>query len=207
MKNKVWIASGLAFSIITSTLAATASFIGSSSIAAPNAQPWGAWSPIVFCPPGSYVNGYSMRVEAPQGRGDDTALNAITLYCYNRAGNMVGWIRPHPGIWGNWGPVANCPVGTYANGFQLKVEGFQGSGDDTGANSLKFRCSDGYSMIEAPGGGPWGNWSSLLEVAHSGALPRPQIWAICGVRAKFENHVGGRDDTALNNLEFYWCGS
>ncbi len=207
MKNKVWIASGLAVSIITSTLTATAGPIGPSigtvSTSAPNGQPWGRWSDIVFCPKDSYVGGYSMRVEPPQGRkNDDTALNAVALYCYDRAGNMVARIEPHPGFWGNWGQVANCPKGTYANAFQLKVEPFQGTGDDTGANSLKLFC--GGTEIEAPGGGPWGNWSTTQRVSIVQGLPLP-ISAICGVRARVESPLGGRDDTALNDLEFYWC--
>jgi hypothetical protein len=215
MKNKVWIASGLAVSVITSTLTATAapiySGIGGVSFTAPNGQPWGQWSKIVYCPTGSYVGGYSMRVEPPQGRGDDTALNAVALYCYDRAGNMVERIEPHPGFWGNWGQVANCPRGTYATQFQLKVEPFQGTGDDTGANSLKFNCGGGFdTQIEASGGGPWGNWSRWLEVGPPLGFQfgsQPRIWAICGARARVESPIGARDDTALNDLEFFWCGS
>ena len=105
------------------------------------------------CPAGSYVGGYSMRVEPPQGgKRDDTALNAVALYCYDRAGNMVERIEPHPGFWGNWGGQDHCPQGTYATAFALKVEPQQGRGDDTGANSVKFNCSNG-TVIEASGGG------------------------------------------------------
>jgi hypothetical protein len=212
MKNKVWIAIGLALFIITSNLAATAGFIGPGiagvSINAPNAQPWGRWSQIVFCPAGSYVNGYSMRVEPPQADGrDDTALNAIRLFCYSPNGINVGYagvIEPHPGIWGDWGPVASCPQREYAKAFSLKVESFQGSGDDTGANSLKFLCTD-RSEIEASNGGRWGNWSHWLHIGELYWLPSPQNKIICGVRARFENHIGARDDTALNDLEFFWC--
>jgi hypothetical protein len=106
MKNKVWIASGLAFSLINSTLTASAGFIlprnditGVKS--APNATGWGGWSRTTYCPAGSYVGGYSMRVEPWQRGGDDTALNAVALYCYDRDGNMVERIEPHPGFWGN----------------------------------------------------------------------------------------------------------
>ncbi len=202
MKNKGWIASGLAFSIIASTLTATASFItrpaGKYSWSAPNALPWGQWSNKFSCPVGSYVGGYSMRVEPPQGRGDDTALNAIALHCYDRGGYRVAKLVPHPGIWGNWGREAHCPPGTYARGFQLKVEPLQGTGDDTGANSLKFICGNNYDFpteIEASGGGTWGNWH----------VPLFSTGAICAVRVKFERHQGGRDDTALNDVEFFWC--
>jgi hypothetical protein len=199
MKNKVWMASGLALALITGTLTATAASIRNditSIKTAPNGGSWGGWSTAIYCPAGSYVGGYAMRVEEDQGRGDDTALNAVALYCYNRAGNMVERIVPDQGIWGSWREGAHCQKGTYATAFQLKVEGGQGSRDDTAANSVKFNCSNG-AVIEASGGGGWGGWSSWVTGSPNSA--------ICGVRAKFEGNQGKGDDTALNNLEFAWC--
>lgn len=201
----MWIASGLALSLINSTLTASAGFIvprnGITGVkSAPNATGWGRWSTAVYCPSGSYVGGYSMRVEPWQRRGDDTALNAVALYCYDHAGNMVERIVPHPGFWGNWGEEAKCPKGTYAMQFKLKVEPPQGRGDDTGANSVAFTCHRvpmAIIEIEASGGGGWGSWSSWVL--------GPQYSAICGVRAKVEDWQRGGDDTALNDLEFTWC--
>jgi len=200
MKNKVWMASGLALSLITGTLTATAASFRTDITGvrnAPNGGPWGGWSRAIYCPAGSYVGGYSMRVEPSQGGGDDTALNAVALYCYNRAGTMVERIVPDQGIWGSWREGANCSRGTYARAFSLKVEPGQGRGDDTAANSVKFSCSNG-AVIEASGGGGWGSWTSSWVTG-------PGNSAICGVRAKFEGSQGGGDDTALNDLEFTWC--
>jgi hypothetical protein len=184
-----------------STLTASAGFIFRNDItgvkSAPNATGWGRWSTAVYCPAGSYVGGYSMRVEPWQRRGDDTALNAVALYCYDRAGYMVERIEPHPGFWGNWGEQDHCPQGTYATAFKLKVESPQRGGDDTAANSLAFRCGNG-SQIEASGGGGWGNWTSTWVTGSRNS-------AICGVKAKFEDWQRGGDDTALNDLEFTWC--
>jgi hypothetical protein len=200
MKNKVWMASGLALSLITGTLTATAASFRNDITGiktAPNGGPWGGWSTAIYCPAGSYVRGYSMRVEENQGRGDDTALNAVALYCYNRAGIMVERIVPDQGIWGSWREGKNCQNGTYATAFKLKVEGGQGNGDDTAANSVKFSCSNG-AEIEASGGGAWGSWTTNWVTGWPNS-------AICGVRAKFEGNQGKGDDTALNNLEFVWC--
>jgi Vitelline membrane outer layer protein I (VOMI) len=200
MKKNVWIASSLVISFITSTLTASAATFRNDITGvknAPNATPWGGWSTAIYCPAGSYVGGYSMRVEPNQGAGDDTALNAVALYCYDRAGNMVERIVPHPGFWGNWGEGANCPKGTYAVAFKLKVEPGQGNGDDTGANSVTFGCSNS-TVIEASGGGQWGTWTRDW-------LTGPPNSAICGVRAKVEPEQGKGDDTALNDLEFTWC--
>ncbi|MGE5658564.1 MAG: hypothetical protein ACM37W_18335 [Actinomycetota bacterium] len=202
MKKNVWIASSLALYFITSNLTASAIAAGFRNDItgvrnAPNATPWGGWSTAIYCPPGTYVGGYSMRVEPDQGKGDDTALNAVALYCYDRAGNMAERIVPHPGFWGNWGEGASCPKGSYAVAFKLKVEPPQGNGDDTGANSVAFGCSNG-TVIEASGGGRWGAWTPNW-------LTGPPNSAICGVRAKVENQQGKGDDTALNDLEFTWC--
>lgn len=200
MKNNLLIASGLVISVVTSTLTASADSFRNDITAvinAPNATPWGGWSTAVYCPRGTYVGGYAMRVEPPVGRGDDTALNAVALYCYDRAGNMIQRIVPHPGHWGNWGEGANCPRGSYAQAFKLKVESPIGSGDDTAANSVIFGCSNG-SVIEASGGGQWGTWTQNW-------LTGPPNSAICGVRAKVEAPIGSGDDTALNDLEFSWC--
>jgi hypothetical protein len=207
MKSKVWMASGLALSLITTNLTAPAAVFSRDdktlSQTAPNATPWGGWSERVYCPQGSYVGGYRMRVEPSRGSKDDTALNAVDLYCYDRAGNLVSSLIPHNGHWGDWGQLATCPKGTYATAFMLKVEPPQGRGDDTGANSVKFACSNG-SVIEASGGGAWGSWTSgwVIDPSYSWNTTNT---AICGVSAKIEGWQGTGDDTSLNDLEFTWC--
>jgi hypothetical protein len=42
---------------------------------------WGTWGNRVSCPEGSYICVIKTRVEAYQGKGDDTALNEATFYC------------------------------------------------------------------------------------------------------------------------------
>ncbi|VXD25875.1 conserved exported hypothetical protein [Planktothrix serta PCC 8927] len=163
---------------------------------APNATPWGSWTRAVYCPPGSWAAGYTMRVEPNQGTGDDTSLNAVALYCRDRNGRDVTRITPHDGFWGSWREGANCPQGQFFTHFTLKVEPSQGSGDDTAANSVAFACNG--QRIEASGGGQWGEFGEWQGKQFSGA-------AICGVRAKIEGKQGTGDDTALNNLEFTWC--
>jgi hypothetical protein len=161
-----------------------------------NGGSWGGWTLPVYCPPGTWAAGYTMRVEPPQGKGDDTALNAVALYCRDRYGNDMGRVSPHPGFWGNWVEGANCPRGAFLTYFRLKVEPSLGSGgDDTAANSVAFKCSTGH-IIEAAGGrwGYYGYWQGGYLNA-----------AICGVAAKVEPQQGKGDDTALNDLEFTWC--
>ncbi|MDJ0556384.1 MAG: hypothetical protein QNJ68_18485 [Microcoleaceae cyanobacterium MO_207.B10] len=160
-----------------------------------NGAPWGTWTRPAYCPPGSWAAGYTMRVEPGQGRGDDTALNAVALYCRDRRGRNVGRISPHQGFWGSWVEGAGCQPAQFFTHFQLKVERGQGRGDDTAANSVRFWCSND-ERVEATGG-PWGRFGEW-----QGGFSRA---AICGVRAKVESKQGRGDDTALNDLEFTWC--
>ena len=46
-----------------------------------NAGGWGQWSDPVHCPANYYVCGMAQRVESSQGKGDDTAMNAVAFYC------------------------------------------------------------------------------------------------------------------------------
>jgi hypothetical protein len=42
---------------------------------------WGEWGKVEYCPEGEKATGFSLKTEREQGRGDDTALNAIALIC------------------------------------------------------------------------------------------------------------------------------
>ena len=45
------------------------------------AQSLGDWGKVEYCPEGEKATGFSLKTEREQGRGDDTALNAIALLC------------------------------------------------------------------------------------------------------------------------------
>ena len=160
--------------------------------------PWGKWSNPVYCPPGTWAGGYSMRVEPSKPNNDDTAMNAIALYCYDRNGSLVQRISPHPGYWGTWGEAVSCSRNNFFTHFRQKVEMRLPPGkDDTSVNSVAFRCSDGTNL-EGGNGGPFGRWEEWR-------FPPNHNSAICGVRAKTEPPQDSGDDTALNNLEFSFC--
>ncbi|CAM4663487.1 unnamed protein product [Leuciscus chuanchicus] len=92
--------------------------------------------------------------------------------------------------WGKWGLTQWCNTSGYLTAFMLRVESSQGSGDDTAANNIKFKCSGG-AVLE--GGsttwGDWGEWSPTCEGR-----------GICGIQTRIEEPQGLGDDTALNDF-------
>jgi len=88
--------------------------------------------------------------------------------------------------WGSWRSVKRCPQNTYIVGFSQRVEGQQGTGDDTALNALRFKCSDG-TIIETEGT-PWGTWGSWATCPNIGGM---EGYAI-GMTVKREYAQGSR---------------
>ncbi|KAK2898148.1 vitelline membrane outer layer protein 1-like [Channa argus] len=163
-----------------------------------NGGPWGEWGRMELCPEGYYASGFSLKVEGKQGRGDDTALNGIRLYCVNPNNNVNGQysiIESSVGRWGEWTSVKWCLAQRLVS-FMLRVEPSIGDGDDTAANNIKFLCSGSGVQLEGDGltWGTWGSWSSKCSKG-----------AICGLQTRVEGPQGDGDDTALNDVQFLCC--
>jgi len=157
-----------------------------------NGGTWGSWGTTEFCPDGSYVTGYQIKVEPPRGHDDDTALNAIRLYCRDKNDVTTGSITSSQQSWGTWQGKEECRS-TFMKGFRLRVEPHGGHDDDTAANSLDMMCENGDVL--AGGGDSWGSWSEWVEC--------PDGQAIVGLQTKVEGHQGHDDDTALNSVIMY----
>ncbi|XP_056113732.1 vitelline membrane outer layer protein 1-like [Rhinichthys klamathensis goyatoka] len=161
-----------------------------------NGGPWGSWGVISMCPSGTYVDAFSLKVEGKLiFGGDDTALNGIRLYCVDRPGaDEYTAITSDVGGWGEWTDKKSCPVGFFT-AFQLKVESPRGSGDDTAANSIDFKCSDWVIWGKGLNWGDWGDWSATCEGK-----------GICGLQTRVEESQGSEgDDTALNDVIMFCC--
>jgi hypothetical protein len=96
---------------------------------------WGNWQGAAECM-GSYLSGARLRVEAPQGNGDDTGANNAEFTCSG------GGYATAPGGqgWGQWSFWQSCPVNSAVCGLSIRFEGSQGGGDDTAMNGLRLYC-------------------------------------------------------------------
>jgi len=113
-----------------------------------------------------------------------------------RIGEVVSNIGPFGGVWGDWSSIAMCPSGKLAFGFDVKVEGSQGGGDDTALNGIRLTCGlNGLPTSEITSGqGGWGSWR--------GGKQCPQGEYLTGVRIMIEGKQGAGDDTAGDNAAF-----
>lgn len=96
--------------------------------------------------------------------------------------------------WGAWSEPVWCPDRGFLTAFALRVEAAETPGDNTAANNVRFRCSDG-SELEGPGlsWGEFGEWSDACSKG------------VCGLQTKIEAPRGLGDDTALNDLRLFCC--
>ncbi|XP_003466238.1 vitelline membrane outer layer protein 1 homolog [Cavia porcellus] len=158
-----------------------------------NGGPWGDWAWPEMCPDGYLASGFSLKVEPVQGiSADDTALNGIRLHCTRGAAQHV--VESKSGRWGAWSEPVWCPDRGFLTAFALRVEAAETPGDNTAANNVRFRCSDG-SELEGPGlsWGEFGEWSDACSKG------------VCGLQTKIEAPRGLGDDTALNDLRLFCC--
>ena len=154
---------------------------------------WGKWAPVFStCPAGSYAYGFRVRVEKKQGKGDDTALNAIQLRCRTPSGSGKGLVKSLEGGWGSWSSWTHCAKGHFLKSYRMRVEKRQGNKDDTAANDVTFKCTNGKTLT-ASRRGPWGTWKNGQDCGNKGV--------ISGLKTRVESSQKDKDDTALNGLD------
>lgn len=105
---------------------------------------WGKWTKVHSCPKGEKAAAFKLRVEAKQGSGDDSALNAISIRCRKDGEGFTDKkpsITAHKGYWGSWSKHwETCPLETAVCGVRTRVEPKQGKGDDSAMNDIRLLC-------------------------------------------------------------------
>lgn len=161
---------------------------------------WGNWGAIEFCPDRSFASGFDLKIEDYRTSRDDTALNAITLFCTNLNGTQQKDITSSAGPWGYYHGRKHCPDGL-GIGFELRSEPKQGRLDDKAAIDFTLICANndgarthvkGYEVMN------FGYWATMNRMCPRGS-------AICGIRTQVESPQGRGDDTALNNVDLACC--
>jgi len=161
---------------------------------------WGSWGCMDFCPNDSFVYNIQLRSEGSQGSGDDTALNGVSMGCFNRFnGAFTGNVNSTIGQYGGWLAGANTSPFATNNpvvGGQMRIEAPQGSGDDTAANALSFRALNGVFSTPTAATS-WGSWGGVSSCGAGRA--------VCGISTRVEASQGSSDDTMLNGVQFACC--
>ncbi len=165
---------------------------------------WGDWKNWQYCPEDSFATGYAMRVEPKQGKGDDTAVNGIKLYCVNKStGKRVATITSGVAPWGSWREGTSCENGALNSSAQ-SFEPHRDDTDDTATNSVRFKCTSGEA-IQSAGSMPWGKWGAYQTCPNRKIMGDIVRTAICGLQTRIEPHQKKGDDTALNGANYACC--
>jgi hypothetical protein len=123
--------------------------------------------------------------------------------CATPRTDVTAELLPGDGSWGTWRTTAYCPPGQYALGYRMRVEGNQGSGDDTSLNAVQLDCQVPFAAVGqtvSSHDGLWGGWGSTRYCSNA------RSWApsnfMSGARIRIESSQGGGDDTAANDVTF-----
>ncbi|KAK2715093.1 vitelline membrane outer layer protein 1 homolog [Artemia franciscana] len=104
------------------------------------------------------------------------------------------------GPWGDWGLWDNCPEGSYANGFRMKVEP-ENVADETSVNSICLECVYADTGLQAnrpcSSEGPWGDFRGPYTCPMVGN----NRTYIVGFALKNQQPSVLGDETAVNNMK------
>ncbi|XP_060091168.1 vitelline membrane outer layer protein 1-like [Heteronotia binoei] len=162
-----------------------------STLTVPNGWSGSIWGPKQVCASG-YAQKFSLKVEPYQGIWrDDTSLNGIRLYCSD--GSIISSAE---GEYGTWSKEESCKSG-FLNSFSLRVSAREPINDNTAAENVKFKCTDGRELEGS--GHAWGEYAAWSESCQEGG--------ICGIQTKVDivPRYNAVDPTGLENVRFFCC--
>ncbi|XP_045174535.2 vitelline membrane outer layer protein 1-like [Mercenaria mercenaria] len=113
------------------------------------------------------------------------------------------------GQYGLWTDPEFCPMGTFASGYNMKIESNHLFGDDTTLNAIKLTCSDTWGHLEkgatvTSGEGNFGTWAKTetcnQEYHAANFLTAFSLQVSAPLRSVKQ---GSGDDTSANYIKFY----
>ncbi|XP_069983708.1 vitelline membrane outer layer protein 1 [Penaeus vannamei] len=166
-----------------------------------NGLSWGDWGPIEYCEDGSFATAFQVKFEPYSLLDtDETAVNAVRLYCSTLDHILTGYVYSVEGKHGDWENIRHCSSG-FVTGMRANVLEPQGTlGDDVAVKNVQLACDEGQEVItgvieeeEKIPDGKWSFWSRCS--AGSG---------VCGIEIRYEN-AGLGDDAGVTNIAMFCC--
>ncbi|XP_018020559.1 vitelline membrane outer layer protein 1 homolog [Hyalella azteca] len=166
----------------------------------------GDWGFIGLCPEYSFVHAFEILF-VPPGNVDETAINAVKLYCSTEQHFDVGYVESAAGPDGLWYGMKVCH-GTFITGFRAKVLEYQGVfTDDVAVQDFQAECNygeeilSGISLLDEEDATPVefndGEWSVWAQC--------PPGNAVCGLQTRVEAPQLADDDTAVTDINLFCC--
>ena len=160
----------------------------------------GNWLSPLYCPDGSYANGYKQFIETKTGGFlfDDLGLLLVELTCVNiLSPTTISTIKHSTTVSSSttlWSSQASCSDSNiYLNGFNLKY-----GTSSIAATGIKFLCLNGVE-VEATLTMNDGTWRGVTTC--------PTGSAVCGIQIMFDENMGAfEDDSGLNDVKIFCCG-
>ena len=135
---------------------------------------------------------------------DDEQVDRVEQEFTGSRSDHTATRRPSAGHWGDWTQPLYCNEGSWAVGYQMRVEASQGTNkDDTALNTVQLQClSRDAASVEwiRPHDGIWGTWGAAVSCSATNNF-------LSSARMRVEPNLGSnRDDTAANDIEFGCSG-
>lgn len=108
---------------------------GDTELVTPYESDRGSWGSEVECV-GGVLTGARLKIEPPQGGGDDTGCNAVHFAC---SGDLE-LQADNDARWGSFGEWTDCAPDEAVCGVSLFVDSVEPDGDETGMNALDLLC-------------------------------------------------------------------
>nr|XP_053652065.1 vitelline membrane outer layer protein 1 homolog [Cherax quadricarinatus] len=166
-----------------------------------NGLDWGNWGPAEYCEDGSFAMEFEVKFE-PYSilNTDETAVNAVKLYCSTLELHPTGYILSSEGEKGEWQGMRVCENG-FLTGMRAKVLAPRGVAlDDVAVQDVMMECDYGDTVIigvDSHARIPDGDWSTWARC--------PNGSAICGLETRLEDPNLVVDDTGITDISMYCC--